>query len=134
MLPPRLSSLLAELPLHAFLGLELVESPLGIRLPPGPQLRNATGVIHGGILYSVLDLASFLALSIERPDVHGVTVNFQASMLKPAPVDVETVFRGRVLRAGATLAHLDAEAWSGGALVAAARVTKALRPLSARDD
>jgi len=122
----RLAELLTTLPLHDFLKLQLVEEPLGLRLPASPRLINGTGVVHGGILYSVLDVASFLALVVERPAQDAVTVDFSASMLRPAAIDQDTLVHARVLRAGKRLAHMDAEAWQAGQLVAVARVTKAL--------
>jgi uncharacterized protein (TIGR00369 family) len=123
---------LAALPLHRFLGVEIVSCAQGeavLRMPANPDAINAGGVVHGGILYALLDAACWTALAHDLgADGHAVTHDLHVSVLRPAKVDAGLDFRGRVRQLGRTLAFTDAEAWSEGRLVATARVTKSLVP------
>jgi uncharacterized protein (TIGR00369 family) len=77
---------------------------------------NIQGKLHGGILYAMVDVACFMAMvSRLGPGQHGVTVDIQVSVLRPAALGETVVVRGRADRVGRTLANLRAEAWARGA-------------------
>lgn len=121
---------LADLPLHRFLGLQIGEVGEGhaeLRMPPSPNTINAGGVVHGGVLYALLDAVCYVALwSGMRPDQNAVTHDLHVSVLRPAPTTAEVIFRGTIRQHGRGLVFADSEAWSEGKLVATARVTKSL--------
>ena len=121
---------LADLPLHRFLGVEVVSCRPGeavLRMPASPNTVNAGGVVHGGALYALLDAASYMALVHDLGEgENAVTHDLHVSVLRPAQVKADVEFRGRVRQKGRSLVFAEAEAWSEGRLVATARVTKSL--------
>ena len=126
----------AGLPLHKFLGLELKMSAPGeavVTMPPTENALNAAGVVHGGILYAILDAACYLALlPLMEDGQNAVTHDIHASVLRPAPLDQPVVFSGKVRKMGRSVVFCDSEARSGGRLVALGRVSKSLIDMSGK--
>ena len=119
-----------DVPLHIFLGLELVSQERGravARFSAGPNTMNYAGAMHGGIAYALLDVVCFLALlpMLARGE-HAVTHDIHVSVLRPVLPDQEVELRGRVVQKGRSLAFCESEAWAGGKLTSTARVTKSL--------
>ena len=119
-----------KLPFHRYLEISVTRSEPGIGeliLHPSERTINAGGVVHGGIIYSLLDAAGYLAmLPVIRDHQNGVTHDMHASVLNAAPVDQPLVFKGFLRKLGKRLAFCDSEAWSGGSLVATGRITKSI--------
>ena len=132
--PPRSAAARVEgvlsIPLHRFLGVALldVDDPsAGIWFPVETATQNQVGVLHGGVVTALLDVASYLALLPSLgPDEHAVTHDLAVSLLRPVPAGSRVELTGSVLRRGRALAFLRAEAQVDGRVVAAAQVTKTL--------
>jgi uncharacterized protein (TIGR00369 family) len=93
-----------------------------IRLSPRPELMNARGVTHGGVLVSLFDvtlgLSVMFAAGRQSP---AVTVSINTSFLSPAVGVLEC--RGRVLRVGGRLTACEGEIFADGTLCAKAMAT-----------
>ncbi|WP_240619644.1 PaaI family thioesterase [Blastococcus sp. TF02-8] len=131
-LDTRVQSVL-DIPLHRFLGVELRDEQdpaAGIRFEVGTASANPAQLLHGGVVYALLDVASFLALlPALGPDEHAVTHDVAASLLRPVSSGRTVEVTGTVLRRGRAVAFMRAEATVDGVLVATGQVTKSVVPL-----
>ncbi len=117
-----------DIPLHRFLSVSLLDpqdASAGIAFPVDAAAQNQVGVLHGGVVTTLLDVASYLALLPELGDgEHAVTHDLSAQLLRPVPGGSRVEVRGTVLRRGRAVAFLRADAVVDGRVVAAAQVTK----------
>jgi len=118
------------IPFHQFLGMELrdAEDPAaGIWFPVGPPTLNPVGLLHAGVIYSLMDVACFLALIQHLgDDEHAVTHDLTVSLLRPVSPGKRVDITGTVLRRGRQVAFMRADATVDGQVVAAAQVTKSV--------
>jgi uncharacterized protein (TIGR00369 family) len=116
--------------LHQHLGLRLLEAQDGrsaLELPVSSAVANPMNVLHGGILYTVCDVAAYAALvTLLRDDQGAVTHDLHVSCMRPAPFGSLVRVEGQVVKLGRSLAFLDAKATLGDTLIATARVTKSI--------
>ena len=128
-LAPRVQSVL-DIPLHRFLGVSLAdpdEPAAGIVFSVGDAAVNNAGVLHGGIVTALLDVACYLALLPHLADgENAVTHDVAASLVRPVSRDAQVRVRGEVVRRGRAVAFLRAQADVDGRVVATAQVTKTL--------
>jgi uncharacterized protein (TIGR00369 family) len=122
-----------DIPLHRFLGVRLLDAgdpSAGISFPVGKAAQNQAGVLHGGVVTALLDVASYLALlpSLDEAE-HAVTHDLSVSLLRPVGADEQVAVVGSVLRRGRAVAFLRAKATVDGRTVAAAQVTKSIVPV-----
>ena len=119
-----------DIPLHRFLDMELrnpADPSAGIWFPVAGPAQNQAAMLHGGVVYTLLDVASFLALLPHLSDEeHAVTHDLTVSLLRPVSAGARVDVRGTVLRRGRAVAFLRAEATVEGEVVAAAQVTKSV--------
>jgi uncharacterized protein (TIGR00369 family) len=124
-----------DLPLITFLGAR-AEDPddpsAGLSMVITDNALNAAGVLHGGAIATVLDLAAYLAVLPTLGDSEqAVTHSFFASYLSATGAGETVVAKGSVLRRSRHLAFTSVSMTSRDRLVATAEVTKsivALRP------
>jgi len=118
------------IPFHQFLGMELRDADdpaAGIWFPVGPPTLNPVGLLHAGVIYSLMDVACFLALIRHLgDDEHAVTHDLTVSLLRPVSPDKRVDITGTVLRRGRQVAFMRADATVDGQVVAAAQVTKSV--------
>ncbi len=122
-------------PFSAHIGAEMEELREGyarLSLVLQPHHTNPSGVMHGGVIMTMMDSAlgaSLGALRGEeaRRNPHA-TVEMNASFLSGARPGDRIVVEGRVLRLGKTIAFGEAEARRDGELIAKGRLTFAIRP------
>ena len=118
------------IPFHRFLGMELRDADdpaAGIWFPVGPPTLNPVGSLHAGVIYSLMDVACFLALIGHLgDDEHAVTHDLTVSLLRPVSPDKRVDITGTVLRRGRQVAFMRADATVDGQVVAAAQVTKSV--------
>ena len=126
----KVAKLAESLPLHKFLGVKLKgfrEGSGELELKAGQNAVNVAGVLHGGVLYALLDAAAYQGLI---PTFHegenAVTHDIHVSVLRPVMLGETIRFKGRVLKRGRTTAFTESEAWVNGKLIAVARVTKSI--------
>ncbi len=123
----RVAGVLA-IPLHRFLGIELLDPadpPAGIWFPVAESSQNQVGLLHGGVVTALLDVASFLALMPLLGEAeHAVTHDMSVSLLRPVGAGSRVEVSAQVLRRGRAVAFMRAEARVDDRLVAAAQVTK----------
>ena len=119
-----------DIPLHRFLGMQLrdpAEPSAGIWFPVAEPAQNQARVLHGGVVYTLMDVASFLALLPSLSDEeHAVTHDLTVSLIRPVAADQRVDITGTVVRKGRQVAFLRAEATVDGQVVAAAQVTKSV--------
>jgi uncharacterized protein (TIGR00369 family) len=119
-----------DIPLNRFLGMQLrdpADPSAGIWFPVDRPAQNQAEVLHGGVVYTLLDVASFLALLPSlSDDEHAVTHDLTVSLLRPVAADERVDVTGTVLRRGRAVAFMRAEATVDGEVVAAAQVTKSV--------
>ena len=129
--PARVQGVL-DIPLHRFLGVELLDPAdpaAGIWFPVGVPAQNQVRLLHGGVVTALLDVASYLALLPHlADDEHAVTHDQSVSLLRPVSADRRVEVVGTVLRRGRSVAFLRAEATVEGTVVATAQVTKSVVP------
>ncbi len=121
-------------PFSAHIGVELEELREGyarISLVLEPHHTNPNGVMHGGVITTMMDSAMGAALSSLRGPEAGrsphATVEMNASFLAGARPGDKIVVEGRVLRMGKSIAFGEAEARRGDELIAKGRLTFAIQ-------
>ena len=123
-----------DIPLNRFLGMQLrdpADPSAGLWFPVGRSAQNQAGVLHGGVVTTLLDTASYLALLPQLSDAeHAVTHDQTVSLLRPVAADARVDVTATVLRRGRAVAFMRAEAVVDGELVATAQVTKSVVRLS----
>ena len=119
-----------DIPLNRFLGMQLrdpADPSAGVWFPVGPSAQNQAAVLHGGVVTTLLDTASYLALLPSLSDTeHAVTHDLTVSLIRPVAADQRVDITATVLRRGRAVAFMRAEATVDGELVAAAQVTKSV--------
>jgi uncharacterized protein (TIGR00369 family) len=119
-----------DVPLHRFLGVQLrdpADPSAGIWFPVEEPAQNQSGVLHGGVIYTLMDVAAFLALLPSLSDEeHAVTHDVTVSLIRPVAAGKRVDLTGTVLRRGRAVAFMRAEATVDGEVVAAAQVTKSV--------
>jgi uncharacterized protein (TIGR00369 family) len=119
-----------DIPLHRFLGMELrdvTDPSAGVWFPVAAPARNQAELLHGGVVYTFLDVASYLALLPHlSDDEHAVTHDVAVSLLRPVAAGRHVHITGTVLRRGRAVAFMRAEATVDGEVVAAGQVTKSI--------
>jgi uncharacterized protein (TIGR00369 family) len=123
-------ALVRELPLHKHLGVRVLDSSDGqslVELPVSAVSANPSNVLHGGIIYTVCDIAAYVALlTMLAPAESAVTHDLHVSCLRPAPIGTLVRFEGKVVQRGKRLAFVDVTATLEGKVIATARVTKSI--------
>jgi uncharacterized protein (TIGR00369 family) len=117
-------------PVISFLGVEVAEAddPAGgLRLSITDRAVNAAGVLHGGVVATLLDLASYLAVLPQlAPAEEAVTHGFAGSYVAAASAGEIVIARGSVLRRTRRLVFTSVQLTSLDRLLAVASVTKSV--------
>jgi uncharacterized protein (TIGR00369 family) len=119
-----------DVPMHVALGIALVdpERPeAGITMPVTGMAINNTGVLHGGLVPCLLDIAAYLALLPQLAEgTSAVTINATASLLRAVPAGEIVRFTGTVDRVGYAAAFCSAEGHHGDRTVATGQLVKSV--------
>lgn len=117
-------------PLHRLMGVERIDSGGGrsrIEIAIGPGAVNPRGAFHGGVAYTLCDMACYAALLSQLgAGEDAATSDIQVSLLRSARQGERVVVTGEVLKRGRTLAFMQARIDKDGELIARASVTKAI--------
>lgn len=111
-------------PLAQQIGLEFLELERGravLALSMDERFHNPMGVVHGGVIFGLLDTAmGFAATTLLEGKTWAGTVDVKVSFLRSVS-DGRVRAEGRVVRQGRTVLHLEAKAWDdAGELIAQA--------------
>ncbi len=117
-------------PFYALLGIHPLEAQDGrsvVVLEENPALGNSRGEVHGGAIYSLLDVAAASAARSTQPGSGGAaTINLTVTYMVAGRGRLTA--HGLVLRAGKTIIAVEAEAKDeSGTLVAKAHGTMRTR-------
>lgn len=103
--------------------LSLGEGTAELRLGMREELRNRGGTLHGGAIFTLVDVAMGLACSASHGfDQHSVTLECKINYLR-AVGEGEVLCQARVLHAGRRTLMVEAEVLQGDKLVAKATGT-----------
>ncbi|HYW04954.1 MAG TPA: PaaI family thioesterase [Gammaproteobacteria bacterium] len=120
----------AAVPLHRHLGLEIIAVEQGrsrTRLSVGAGSLNNKQVLHGGVVYALLDATAYLSiLPLLDDGENAVTHDLFVSVMRGVSSGEVLELGGSVLRRGRSLVFAESEARVGNRLVATARVTKSV--------
>ena len=87
------------------------------------ELTQQHGLLHGGVVASLIDVAcGYAALSVMPADREVLTVEFKVHFLKPAKTE-RVIAEGRVVQAGRTLIVCEGSAFDATRTVLLARMT-----------
>ena len=117
-------------PAWELLGLRFAEVGEGaatVTMEIRPEFLNASGVVQGGLLSSLADVAMGVAVASAAESRAGATLEFKVNFCGNAS-DGTLRATARTLRVGNRFAHAEAEVWtSDGELAAKATSTFSLR-------
>jgi uncharacterized protein (TIGR00369 family) len=105
-----------------FLGIELEElrqDYARMRLPFRPEFRQPAGVVHGGVIASMIDTVVVPAVGSGYDEPRQLfTIDIALRFLAPI-IDDDIVAEGWITRRGRQIVYCDAEVSSGGGVLAA---------------
>jgi uncharacterized protein (TIGR00369 family) len=118
----RLRDVLESVPFAKLLGIELAAAEKGavtLQLQIRAELRQNQGVLHGGVIASLIDTATAFAIvsQLTEPEKF-TTVDLTVSYLRPLTQGIVTA-QARVVRAGRRLLNITAEVYDGAGKLAA---------------
>ncbi|GIU87353.1 MAG: hypothetical protein KatS3mg009_1868 [Acidimicrobiia bacterium] len=121
-----------DFPLAHHLGLTIERPDRGVavgRLVTGDRHANPHGVVHGAVLFALVDTAMGAA-TYSVLDEGSICASIEVQLRFLAPVHVGAALHGRVavVRAGRRIVHLEARVDADGTLVATATGTYAVLP------
>ena len=103
-----IAALFEKTAVNRLLGLELLATSdeyAEVRLPVRDEIIQETGVVQGGILSSLADVAAVYALAHSLPKDKTIAgVEFKMNFLRPAlPGGGDVLARGEIIRRGGTI-------------------------------
>lgn len=116
--------------LHVYMGLHAVDRAdpsQGLELAAREELANNSGMLHGGMVSTCLDVACAYAIFPDLTvDEVVLTSSFSVAYLRPIPTGSTIRVRAEVLRRGAATAFLRADVTVDGRIAATAQVVKTI--------
>jgi uncharacterized protein (TIGR00369 family) len=122
-------------PINGVIGQELVSAGDGeavFRCTPDESFYNPIGLIHGGLLCTLMDSAMGVAVQTRLPPDHGAaSIELKVSFLRPVPADGSVLeVRGKALRVGGRVAFSEAYAYrADGEIVGHATSSLLVQPI-----
>lgn len=117
-------------PLHRAMGVEKIHAQDGkshLEITVNGNSVNPRGAFHGGVVYTLCDMACFTALaSVLADDEDAVTIDIHVSVIRAAKLGDRVKITGRVLKRGRNVGFMESEAYLGEQLIARATVTKSI--------
>jgi len=103
-------------PISGVIGQELVSAADGeavFHCTPDESFYNPIGLIHGGLLCTLMDSAMGVAVQTRLPADHGAaSIELKVSFLRPVPADGSVLeVRGKAIRVGSRVAFAEARAY-----------------------
>lgn len=119
---------------NRLIGLQLITAGEGcaeLCLPMRPELLNPLGKVHGGVIYTLCDVAAGAATASSGRV--GVTLNSSMSYLRPGEPTADLIAKTRLLKLGRTTAVHDVDVYQGERLIASGQFTMFFTGGSLRD-
>ena len=118
---------------HAWLGMHLVglrDGESELELEVGPDHVNLMGVLHGGVISSLADAATGIAMLSALDDGWShLTTSIQVTFLSAGKLGDRVVARGRVVKRGRRFGYAEADvAGPDSTLLARATATFLIQP------
>jgi len=117
-------------PLHRMMGVEKIESGDGrstIAMTVGEMSVNGRGAFHGGVAYTVCDMACYSALlGLLTEGENAATHDIHVSLMRAAKLGDRVITKGKVIKRGRNLAFMEAEMLCNDEIIARATVTKTI--------
>jgi uncharacterized protein (TIGR00369 family) len=122
-------------PFHEFSGYKIVkmeENHAVCRFPVDANTSNAAGMLHGGILYGLMDVTCACALfPLLKQGEFPVSHNVHFSIIRPSPRGTDIAIHANVVRKGKNIAFLECKAYrvadgEEDILIATGSVTKSI--------
>jgi acyl-CoA thioesterase len=113
-----------ETAFYNLLGLELQLLAPGyaeIRVISTPQHTNGIGLIHGGLIISIIDAT--MGNAIRSLGIKGVTADLSTSITAAVQLGDTIIARGKVLKAGKNLIFTEGQVYVGDKLVGISKAT-----------
>jgi uncharacterized protein (TIGR00369 family) len=109
-------------PFAAALGIaidSLAPGTARLRMPAAAMLLNEGGVVHGGALATLCDVAFYVALlTVFGPETRVVTVDLSVSFLAAAPAGSDVMAEAHAMKTGRTISYGDVTLRAGERVVA----------------
>jgi len=122
----RIRETFARVPYAHFLGLELGEIKTGeaaIHLKVRDEFKQNQGVVHGGVIASLIDTASAFAVATKlEPGERVTTTDLTIHYLRPV-TEGEMRAKARIVRSGRRLFVVSVEVWDSKHVLIATAVT-----------
>ena len=101
-----------DFPLRRFLGMELTGDEAGIgiaRVDVGPDHLNPNGVVHGAVLFALVDTAMGKATMsvVDEPGRYCASIEVSLRFIRPAVAGALTA-TATVIKRGRSVVHLEA--------------------------
>ena len=101
-----------DFPLRRFLGMELTGDEPGVgyaHVDAGPDHHNPNGVVHGAVLFALVDTAMGKATmsALDEPGRYCASIEVSLRFIRPAVVGRITA-TATVVKRGRSVVHLDA--------------------------
>ena len=126
----RIQAALEKVPFAQLLGLELAEIERGtatFHLAVRDELKQNKGLLHGGVIASLIDTAAaFAAVTLLEPGQSTTTIDLTIHYLRPLTEGLATA-HARVLRAGRRVLVISVEVLDEREAIAATALTSYLR-------
>jgi uncharacterized protein (TIGR00369 family) len=106
-----------DFPLRAFLGMNLTGDDVGIgvaTVEAGPEHMNPNGVVHGAVLFALVDTAMGKATMsvIDEPDTYCASIEVSMRFIRPALAGPLTA-TASVIKRGRNVVHLESRVIGG---------------------
>ncbi len=86
----------------------------------GPQHRNLSGRLHGGVFMTLFDRSMGDALRNAQPGIAFATAQLSTDFIRPVMIGTFVELRTEIIRIGRTAVNMRAEAWAESKIVGAA--------------
>jgi len=113
-----------ESPFYQLIGIRLAALGNGwaeLTAVPLEKHTNALGLVHGGLIMSLLDAA--MGNAVRTTGVKGVTAQCQTSFFSPARLETSLRARGEVVKKGGRLVFAQASVFAGNEEIAQGNAT-----------
>ena len=122
-----------EMPIAGHIGFHFVFARDGgseVQLTVGPELGNAQGIGHGGILPVLIDAAGTLAIQSSFPEperVRVLTADLRVNLIGTLAIGATVTARGSVTHLGERTCFAQVDVAAGGATVGLGQLTCVVR-------